>query len=482
MGMARMEGAPAVPSYPGWGAPQAQLLPSQPQVQLQGQQQAVPAQVQPGLPQLQPGPPQPVRGQQFIPSYTPPPLQQPTMPTMEQPQAMQPPGGIPSYTPPLIQAAPAAVPSYTPAPLQAVPVGIPSYTPAPMQAQPALPTATFVQQQMPSYTPAPVNAPVVSYCAPPLQAQPGPGVTSYVQPQMPSYTPAPAQVVSYAAPPPQVTAVVPQQEYVVQQEEYVDYGPERVFAEDTSVHVLPYYQVKEVDAFFEVCNQAIETMKVEKECLKFGFTVGAGQTGNMAFCRASFASAEGVLSHFQTLETLLKEGLCRYGELLSLQIHGPRAELDKLEADPMIREMNAEMYELLPGSFITMDVPFEAPGYASGPVMQEAPPVVMQQIEQPQVQYSAAPPTVQTLQVMQQATPQAVQRPMPAPVGPTYAAPPQVPTYAAPPAQMYAAPPGSSAEMPMATAYAPQQVPMFQQQPQQFATGPSGLQMPLRVM
>jgi hypothetical protein len=79
----------------------------------------------------------------------------------------------------------------------------------------------------------------------------------------------------------------------------------------------------------------------------------------MAFCRESFLNAEGVIAHLQNIEALFKEGLCKYGELVSLQIHGPKEELDKLRRHAMIEEMCPEFYELMPGSFEVIELPIQ---------------------------------------------------------------------------------------------------------------------------
>jgi len=133
----------------------------------------------------------------------------------------------------------------------------------------------------------------------------------------------------------------------------------RATAEDRTVAFMPYFAIRDAENFFEVCNHCIEKVRSEPLCLGYGFSVSAGPHQNMAFCREAFLNAEGVLNHMNNIEVLFKEGLCKYGELVSLQIHGPKEELDKLRDDPMIQEISPEFYELMPGSFEVIEFPMQ---------------------------------------------------------------------------------------------------------------------------
>lgn len=161
----------------------------------------------------------------------------------------------------------------------------------------------------------------------------------------------------------------------------------RAIAADMSVAFMPYFLIKDMDNFFEVCNQCIEQVKQETLCLGYGFAISTGpqnnMKNNMAFCRELFANAEGVIAHLQNIELLFKEGLCRYGELVSLQIHGPKAELDKLREDPVIQEMNPEFYELMPGSFEIIEIPMQQMDYL--PQQEFMQPDMMMAPQQPMV-------------------------------------------------------------------------------------------------
>lgn len=140
----------------------------------------------------------------------------------------------------------------------------------------------------------------------------------------------------------------------------VEQASSRKTAEDSTVSFMPFFAIRDAENFFDVCNRCIEQVKDEPLCLGYGFSVSAGPQQNMAFCRESFLNAQGVISHFHNIEILFKEGLCKYGELVSLQIHGPKDQLDKLREDPMIQEMCPDFYELMPGSFEVIELPIKS--------------------------------------------------------------------------------------------------------------------------
>lgn len=133
----------------------------------------------------------------------------------------------------------------------------------------------------------------------------------------------------------------------------------RATARDTSVAFMPFFAIRDMDNFLDVCNQCIEVVKNETLCLGYGFAISSDTQNSMAFCREAFANADGVIAHLHNIEFLFKEGLCRYGELVSLQVHGPKAELERLKQDPMIQEMNPEFFELLPTSFEVIEIPMQ---------------------------------------------------------------------------------------------------------------------------
>jgi len=122
---------------------------------------------------------------------------------------------------------------------------------------------------------------------------------------------------------------------------------------------MPSFTIKDAERFIEVCNRCIEKVKSETLCLGYGFSLSAGPQGDMAFGRESYVNAEGVIEHLHNIEILFLEGLCRYGQLTSLQIHGPKDELDKLRQHPIIQELCPQFYELMPGSFEVVELPMQ---------------------------------------------------------------------------------------------------------------------------
>jgi len=248
------------------------------------------------------------------------------------PAPSAPPSGYPSYTP---LPGGTGYPSYTPVPsgtcftpLAPGPARRPSYTPLPVAPKQGIPSYTPLpvasQQGVPSYTPLPTNT---------RQGAPnnsGSLTLNQTQQATPRYSPPAAEQAA-----------------------------SRATAEDNTVAFMPYFAIRDAENFFDVCNRCIELVKTEELCLGYGFSVSAGPQQNMAFCREAFLNAEGVIAHLHNIEVLFKEGLCKYGELVSLQIHGPKRELDKLREDPIIQELGPEFYELMPGSFEVVELPMQ---------------------------------------------------------------------------------------------------------------------------
>jgi len=360
---------------------QEQFVPNQ-QMQVQQMQTAsyipppVMPQVMSAAPMSYAAPPQSTR----VPSYIPP----PAMPAMQQQVVYQQPpqavGQSLSYTPPPVHQV-----QYAP------PVPRAQEVVMHQQGQYAQPSQQQVQYAAPvQYSAAPeqvqyAHAEQIHYAQPVQQhvqyahaeqiqyAQPVQQHVQYAQAEQIQYVSAPApvmqtivqqapasaSVVQYAAAGP-VVQYASAPESVMYAAAPGEAPTENIQVEDGAITIMPYFSINDMDNFFEVCNQCIEQVKFENQCLQFGYTIGASATGNMAFCREKFSTAEGVIAHLNNVDLLLKEGLCKYGELLSLQIHGPKGELDKLREDEMIKQMNPEFYELMPGSFTVETVPVAA--------------------------------------------------------------------------------------------------------------------------
>ena len=64
---------------------------------------------------------------------------------------------------------------------------------------------------------------------------------------------------------------------------------------------------------------------LRKKCLYYGFCFN----GNEAYCREGYEDAEGLLSHLNNVNDLIKRAL-DMAEIVRLEIHGPEEELKKL--------------------------------------------------------------------------------------------------------------------------------------------------------
>jgi len=348
--------------------------------------------------------------------------------TASVPNVVVTPARQPSYSPLPVATGRQQVHSYTPAPMPAVATNtiIGSFTPAPFPqrhqqiqvpqaVQAAAVTQHVVQQPLPSQRliqPAQSVVQVMASQAAVTQQAEAQGVPQHVLQQVqqhvqqqsfsaraatqvaqamhPNYTPlaqaAPAQELlqptmahamltgqEQSASAPAYYGEVPAQDQWAYGQHLMIDDPvsNRATARDTSVAFMPYFAIRDMDNFLDVCNQCIEVVKNETLCLGYGFTISSGSQNSLAFCREAFANADGVIAHLHNIEILFKEGLCRYGELVSLQIHGPKVELDRLQMDPMIQEMNPEFFELLPNSFEVIEIPMQRMEYYSEDIMGE---------------------------------------------------------------------------------------------------------------
>ena len=98
--------------------------------------------------------------------------------------------------------------------------------------------------------------------------------------------------------------------------------PEKV----VSIH--PYFKVKpgkmgEAKGFL---RQMVERATPESANLYYDFTV----SGDVVFCREAYIGAEGLQKHLEGVRQILVEFL-KVAEVLRVEIHGSRAELEKLK-------------------------------------------------------------------------------------------------------------------------------------------------------
>lgn len=96
---------------------------------------------------------------------------------------------------------------------------------------------------------------------------------------------------------------------------------------DKCCTIVPYFKVSngKLDAFKELCEKFVEKTSDEPKCLYYGFSFYEDQ----AHCREGYEDAEGVLTHLENVGSLLEEALT-ISDLTSLEIHGPKEELEKL--------------------------------------------------------------------------------------------------------------------------------------------------------
>ena len=97
---------------------------------------------------------------------------------------------------------------------------------------------------------------------------------------------------------------------------------------DSAVSIHPYFKIsddklEEARAMYE---KFVAQTANEPGCLHYGFSF----SDNDAFCRETYANAEGLLAHLDNVGTLLGEFLESYATLERLEIHGAKVELDKL--------------------------------------------------------------------------------------------------------------------------------------------------------
>ncbi len=110
---------------------------------------------------------------------------------------------------------------------------------------------------------------------------------------------------------------------------------------DTCCTIVPYFRVSgtNLEAFKLLCAKAVEETSEEPKCLFYGYSFA----GDMAFCREGYEDAQGVLAHLKKVTPVLREMLA-LSELVKLEIHGPKTEIDQLR-EPLA-EMNPTFYTL----------------------------------------------------------------------------------------------------------------------------------------
>ena len=95
-----------------------------------------------------------------------------------------------------------------------------------------------------------------------------------------------------------------------------------------AVSIHPYFEIKpgQHEAVKALFSEFIERAAKEPKCIFYGFTAHDDQL----FCQEAYEDAEGVLAHLENVGQQLGRML-ELATLLRLEIHGPAAELRKLE-------------------------------------------------------------------------------------------------------------------------------------------------------
>jgi len=97
------------------------------------------------------------------------------------------------------------------------------------------------------------------------------------------------------------------------------------------VSLHPYFKVHsgKLDAFKAGFVAFVEKTASEDKNLFYEFTVN----GDEVFCREGYSDAQGLLAHLENVGALLADAL-KMADLIRLEVHGPRSELDQLR-EPM---------------------------------------------------------------------------------------------------------------------------------------------------
>lgn len=95
-----------------------------------------------------------------------------------------------------------------------------------------------------------------------------------------------------------------------------------------AVTINPYFKAHpgQLDAIKASLPPFVERTATEPGCIFYGFTM----RGDELFCQEAYEDADAALAHLANVGELLGE-LLKIADLTRLEIHGPAAELRKLE-------------------------------------------------------------------------------------------------------------------------------------------------------
>ena len=94
------------------------------------------------------------------------------------------------------------------------------------------------------------------------------------------------------------------------------------------VSLHPWFKIRpgKLAEFKALLPRFIEQTAAETTCLFYDFTLN----GDVVYCREAYVGAEGVLAHLANVGTVLDK-MQSISTLARLEVHGPAAELAKLQ-------------------------------------------------------------------------------------------------------------------------------------------------------
>ena len=111
--------------------------------------------------------------------------------------------------------------------------------------------------------------------------------------------------------------------------------------DDKCCTIVPYIKIHpgKQEAFKGLCHEFVELTRKEPKCLYYGFSFN----DDIAFCREGYEDANGVLGHLNNVGPRFPE-LFNLGDLIRIEVHGPREELERLRGP--LADMKPEYFTL----------------------------------------------------------------------------------------------------------------------------------------
>jgi len=112
--------------------------------------------------------------------------------------------------------------------------------------------------------------------------------------------------------------------------------------EDSVVHLYPYFKMKDPAAFKGIWKEAYGSTKAAAAAEKSHQYAFSFDGGDMASCREAYGDAEGILLHLKNVDGPLNAVLNGPAELDHIEVHGPAAEVEKLQ--PALGPLGAQFF------------------------------------------------------------------------------------------------------------------------------------------